>query len=163
MCYVLQLGGTRDGTTDWNEAFLLTECIHRAFKDTDGVVAFAAITCGLSILCQSTVEDKVGPVLSVSLKSWEVRLIGKVLVLTRSWLILHPMRCGEDTPVPPPPRRTSCVQILVAFVLFDTDGDGKLAFEEVKTYITSVLRLVRALGQDTTGECWGGQQENWHT
>lgn len=59
MCYVLQLGGTRDGTTDWDEAFLLTECIHRAFEDSDGVVAFAAITCGLSILCQSTVEDKV--------------------------------------------------------------------------------------------------------
>eukprot|EP00752_Nemacystus_decipiens_P007742 g6921.t1 len=98
ICYVLQLGGTRDGTAEWDEAFLLTERLHRAFEDTDGVVAFAAITCGLSILCPSTVEEK----------------------------------------------------ILVAFVLFDKDGDGKLAFEEAKTYITSVLRVVRALGQDAT-------------
>lgn len=67
------------------------------------------------------------------------------------------MGSGEDTPVRPLPT-TSCLQILVAFVLFDTDDDGKLAFEEVKTYITSVLRLVRALGQDATGECWGGRQ-----
>eukprot|EP00903_Cladosiphon_okamuranus_P015661 g14463.t1 len=98
ICYVLQLGGTREGTTDWNEAFLLTECIHRAFQGSDGVVSFAAVTSGLSILCQSTTEDK----------------------------------------------------ILVAFVLFDADQDGKLTFEEVKAYIASVLRLVRALGQDVT-------------
>lgn len=58
ICYVLQLGGIRDGTADWDEAFLLTECIHQAFEDADGIVDFAAITCGLSILCQSTVEDK---------------------------------------------------------------------------------------------------------
>lgn len=55
---------------------------------------------------------------------------------------------SEDMSAP----RTPCLQILVAFVLFDTDGDGKLTFEEVKTYITSVLRVVRALGQDATGE-----------
>lgn len=60
--YVLQLGGTGEGTTEWDEAFLLTECIHRAFEDKDGVVAFAAIACGISILCQSTAEDKVRPV-----------------------------------------------------------------------------------------------------
>lgn len=58
--YVLQLGGTAEGTVEWDEAFLLTERIHRAFRDEDGVVAFAAITCGTSILCQSSVEDKVG-------------------------------------------------------------------------------------------------------
>lgn len=53
-----------------------------------------------------------------------------------------------------------CLQILVAFVLFDTDGDGKLAFEEVKTYITSVLRVVRALGQDATGEFWEDNKDD---
>ena len=57
---MLQLGGTGDGTAEWDEAFLLTERIHRAFQDKDGVVVFAAITCGISILCQSTVEEKVG-------------------------------------------------------------------------------------------------------
>ncbi len=56
---MLQLGGAGDDTAEWDEAFLLTECIHRAFEDSDGVVAFAAITCGISILCHSTVEEKV--------------------------------------------------------------------------------------------------------
>lgn len=60
MGYVLQLGGTAEGTVEWDEAFLLTERIHSAFEDDDGLVAFAAITCGTSILCQSSVEDKVG-------------------------------------------------------------------------------------------------------
>lgn len=75
--------------------------------------------------------------------------------------VLHVMGSGKDTPVLPSPRRTSCLQILVAFMLFDTDGDGNLAFEEVKTYITSVLRVIRALGQDATGEFWGEQQGRW--
>ena len=48
----------------------------------------------------------------------------------------------------------------MAFVLFDEDGDGTLAFEEVKTYITSVLRLVRALGQDASGEYWESDQDD---
>jgi len=59
MRYVLQLGGAGEDTAEWDEAFLLTECIHRAFEDSDGVVAFAAITCGISILCRSTLEEKV--------------------------------------------------------------------------------------------------------
>ncbi|CAM9990495.1 unnamed protein product [Scytosiphon promiscuus] len=96
--YVLQLGGTAEGTVEWDEAFLLTERIHRALQDDDGVVAFAAITCGTSILCQISLEDK----------------------------------------------------IQVAFVLFDTDGDEMLAFEEVTMYIASMLRVVCAVGHDVS-------------
>ncbi|CAM9311953.1 unnamed protein product, partial [Hapterophycus canaliculatus] len=96
--YVLQLGGTALGSFEWDEAFLLTERIHRAFQDDDGVAAFAAIACGTSILCQSSVEDK----------------------------------------------------ILVAFTLFDTDGDEMLALEEVTVYLASMLRVVCAVGHDVT-------------
>lgn len=40
----------------------------------------------------------------------------------------------------------------MAFVLFDTDGDEMLAFEEVTMYIASVLRVVYAVGHDVTGD-----------
>ncbi|CAM9219015.1 unnamed protein product [Laminaria digitata] len=57
--YVLQLGGTEEGGADWDEASLLTERIHRAFEDRDGMADFAAITSGISILCSSSVEEKI--------------------------------------------------------------------------------------------------------
>ncbi|CAM9385209.1 unnamed protein product [Ectocarpus sp. 4 AP-2014] len=97
--YLLQLGGTSEGTVEWDDAFFLTQRIHRAFQDNDGIVGFAALTCGISTLCQLSVEDK----------------------------------------------------ILVAFTLFDTDGDGQLTFEELTTCIASVLRVVCAVGQDVKG------------
>ncbi|CAB1112380.1 unnamed protein product [Ectocarpus sp. CCAP 1310/34] len=97
--YLLQLGGTNEGTVEWDDAFFLTQRIHRAFQDNDGIVGFAALTCGISTLCQLSVEDK----------------------------------------------------ILVAFTLFDTDGDGQLTFEELSTCIASVLRVVCAVGQDVKG------------
>ena len=43
------------------------------------------------------------------------------------------------------------MQILVAFALFDTDGDGQLTLEELTTCIASVLRVVCAVGQDVKG------------
>lgn len=58
--YVLQLGGTEEGGANWDEASLLTERIHRAFEDRDDMADFAAITSGISILCNSSVEEKVG-------------------------------------------------------------------------------------------------------
>lgn len=58
--YLLQLGGTSEGTVEWDDAFFLTQRIHRAFQDNDGIVGFAALTCGISTLCQLSVEDKVG-------------------------------------------------------------------------------------------------------
>ncbi|CAM9476334.1 unnamed protein product [Ectocarpus fasciculatus] len=97
--YLLQLGGTREGTAEWDNAFFLTQRIHRAFQDHNGIVGFAALTCGISILCELSVEDK----------------------------------------------------ILVAFALFDTDGDGQLTLEELTTCIASVLRVVCAVGQDVKG------------
>lgn len=39
----------------------------------------------------------------------------------------------------------------MAFVLFDTDADGKLSFEEVTMYMASVLRVVYAVSEDVTG------------
>lgn len=39
----------------------------------------------------------------------------------------------------------------MAFVLFDTDADGKLTFEEVTMYMASVLRVVYAVSEDATG------------
>jgi len=45
----------------------------------------------------------------------------------------------------------------VAFVLFDMDEDGKLTFEEVTMYISSVLRVVRVLSHDVTGDWTAGK------
>lgn len=39
----------------------------------------------------------------------------------------------------------------MAFVLFDTDADGKLTFEEVSMYMASVLRVVYAVSEDVEG------------
>lgn len=44
------------------------------------------------------------------------------------------------------------LQVLVAFLLLDTDGDGQLVFEEVSMYIASVLKVVYAIGQGVTGD-----------
>lgn len=52
----------------------------------------------------------------------------------------------------PFPQHSSRLQILVAFLLLDKDGDGQLVFEEVTEYIASVLRVLCAVGQDVTRE-----------
>lgn len=48
-----------EGGPGWDEASLLAERIHHAFEDRDDMVDFAAITSGVSILCQSSLEEKV--------------------------------------------------------------------------------------------------------
>lgn len=76
--YVLQLGGTEEGGADWDEASLLTERIHRAFEDRDDMADFAAITSGISILCSSSVEEKVGCTF-LDTQIYQVLCIGQVL------------------------------------------------------------------------------------
>ena len=66
-------------------------------------------------------------------------------------LICRTMAYGADANESLPPA-SSCLQILVAFVLFDMDEDGKLSFEEVNMYIASVLRVIRALSHDVPGD-----------
>ncbi|CAM9206750.1 unnamed protein product [Choristocarpus tenellus] len=57
--YVLQLGGVEKGGVAWNNAAVLAERIHKAFANSDGIAEYATIICGLSILCPSSIEEKV--------------------------------------------------------------------------------------------------------
>ncbi|CAM9234992.1 unnamed protein product [Discosporangium mesarthrocarpum] len=99
--YVLRLGGVEEGGQSWNEARELVERIHIAFADEEGKADFTAITCGISILCPSSVDDKV----------------------------------------------------LAAFVLCGTDGDSTLSFQETVMYMSSVFRLLEAIGEGDQAGC----------
>lgn len=69
-------------------------------------------------------------------------------------VLTHEMWCYVSGSLrPTPPARASCpLQMLVAFILLDTDADGKLSFEEVTMYMAGVLRVVCAVSGDVSSE-----------
>lgn len=134
MGYVLQLGGLQEGEPGWDEASLLAKRIFDAFQDSDDKVDFAAIMSGISIICQSSVEEKV-----CAREERYIRGVSDSLNVTS-----HMPQCAIG---PSPPR-----QVLVAFTLFDTDADEKFTFEDFAKYMASVLRVVRAVAEGRTGE-----------
>lgn len=154
--YVLQLGGMEEGEADWDEASLLAERIHHAFEDCDDMVDFAAITSGVSILCQSSIEEKVSQRCDTrgccnhTNFLWMLGAMLKVITLVNA---IRQLRIAILTHRRTPHSVPSTIsQILVAFILFDTDADGKLTFEEVAMYMASVLRVVYAVSEDFNGE-----------
>lgn len=165
--YVLQLGGRKEGGAEWEEASLLAGHIHQAFEDSDGTVDFAAITSGVSILCQSSLDEKVRQCMPERGILQEHVLLIEVLIVAWVFSSVNPDRAidscrGMDelgfvvfiTAVSrsTPPDAPAIQQILVALTLFDTDADGKLTFEEVTTYMASVLRVVCAVSEGEMGE-----------
>lgn len=103
--YLLQLGGTSEGTAEWENAFFLAQRIHRAFQDNDGIVGFAALTYGISILCQLSVEDKVGASSEPSCVTdslygsgpWSSFWFGS-LVIVLPWLLILIFSCPSTVP-----------------------------------------------------------------